>query len=48
LEDIHVEWNKRLVSIEEKDNQVSLYFEDGSHAVGDFLIGADGGWGVFF
>ena len=42
LEDIHVEWNKRLVSIEDEDLQVTAHFEDGSHAVGDFLIGCDG------
>ena len=42
-EDIHIEWNKRLVSIEDKNHQVIAHFEDGSHTMGDFLIGCDGG-----
>lgn len=43
LENIQVEWNKRLVSIEDKNDQVVAHFEDGTHAVGDFLVGCDGG-----
>lgn len=42
-EDIHIEWNKRLVTFEEKNDQVIAHFEDGSSASGDFLVGSDGG-----
>ncbi|KAI0023336.1 putative monooxygenase [Xylariomycetidae sp. FL0641] len=39
---IPVQWNKRLQSIEESGEQVTLRFEDGSHASGDIVVGADG------
>lgn len=42
-EGVHIEWNKRLVTFEEKGDQVMAYFEDGSSAIGDFLVGCDGG-----
>lgn len=42
-EDINIEWNRRLVMFEDKDDQVIAHFEDGSSATGDFLVGCDGG-----
>jgi 2-polyprenyl-6-methoxyphenol hydroxylase-like FAD-dependent oxidoreductase len=38
-----VHWGKKFVRYEQtNDNRVRAYFEDGSSAVGDLLIGADG------
>lgn len=42
-EGINIEWSKRLVMFEDKDDHVIAHFEDGSHATGDFLVGCDGG-----
>lgn len=41
-EGVNIQWNKRLVIFEDKDDQVIAHFEDGSHAIGDLLIGCDG------
>jgi 2-polyprenyl-6-methoxyphenol hydroxylase-like FAD-dependent oxidoreductase len=41
-EGINVVWNKQLMMLEEKDDQVIVYFADGSHAKGDFVVGCDG------
>ena len=37
-----VEFGKKLVDIKEIDDKVIAYFDDGSQAEGDFLIGCDG------
>ncbi|MGI9565762.1 MAG: FAD-dependent oxidoreductase [Nitrosopumilus sp.] len=37
-----VEFGKRLVEIKETDDKVTVHFEDGTCAEGDFLIGCDG------
>ncbi|MNH98033.1 FAD-dependent urate hydroxylase [compost metagenome] len=37
-----VQFNKKLIGWEQDDNQVTAFFEDGSQATGDVLIGADG------
>ncbi|MDP1608872.1 MAG: FAD-dependent monooxygenase [Chlamydiales bacterium] len=42
-EGLNIEWNKRLCSFEDKDDQVIAHFEDGSYATGDLLVGCDGG-----
>ncbi len=42
-EGISIEWNKRLVMFEDNGKQVIAHFEDGSYAVGDLLVGCDGG-----
>lgn len=42
-EDINIQWNKRLVRFEDNGDQVIAYFEDGSRAAGDLLVGCDGG-----
>jgi 2-polyprenyl-6-methoxyphenol hydroxylase-like FAD-dependent oxidoreductase len=42
LDATRVHTGKRLVHVHEADDQVSVTFEDGSIATGDFLIGADG------
>src|SRR3990167_3439330 len=42
-EGINIQWNKRLVRFEDNGNQVIVYFEDGSVAIGGLLIGCDGG-----
>lgn len=40
---IDVNYNKRLVRIDDKpDQQIAAHFEDGTTAVGDFIVGADG------
>jgi 2-polyprenyl-6-methoxyphenol hydroxylase-like FAD-dependent oxidoreductase len=42
-QNVVIEWNKRLKHYEEKDDHVIAYFEDGTTATADFLVGADGG-----
>lgn len=42
-EGINIEWNKRLCLFEDKGNHVIAHFEDGSYAIGDLLVGCDGG-----
>ncbi|MEV6013253.1 NAD(P)/FAD-dependent oxidoreductase [Streptomyces sp. NPDC051976] len=39
---IRTEYGKRIVRAEEDEHGVTAYFEDGSHATADVLIGADG------
>jgi 2-polyprenyl-6-methoxyphenol hydroxylase-like FAD-dependent oxidoreductase len=39
---VRIEWNKRLMSLEQTDDKVVAHFEDGSTAEGDFLVGCDG------
>jgi 2-polyprenyl-6-methoxyphenol hydroxylase-like FAD-dependent oxidoreductase len=41
-EEINIEWNKRLVMFHDKGDEVIAYFEDGSCAIGDLLVGCDG------
>jgi len=42
VEDV-VRWGKKFIGYEHtNDNRVRAHYEDGSHAVGDLLIGADG------
>lgn len=42
-EGVNIEWNKRLVMFEDKSDHVIAHFEDGSYAVGNLLVGCDGG-----
>jgi 2-polyprenyl-6-methoxyphenol hydroxylase-like FAD-dependent oxidoreductase len=42
IEGIHVEWGKCLVKFDHNNDQVIAHFADGSHAVGDLLVGCDG------
>ncbi len=37
-----IQWGKRVQKVEHDDVGVAVYFEDGSSAKGDILIGADG------
>lgn len=39
---INIKWNKKFVRYEETETSVTAYFEDGTSASGDFLVGADG------
>ncbi|PGH21393.1 hypothetical protein AJ80_03310 [Polytolypa hystricis UAMH7299] len=39
---LDIQWGKRVKSIEHDDNGVSVFFEDGTSAKGDLLVGADG------
>ena len=39
---IDVQWSKSIVRIEQDTQSVRISFEDGSTAVGDVLVGADG------
>lgn len=39
---IPIHFNKRLVRVEETELGVTAYFQDGTSATGDILIGADG------
>ncbi len=41
-EGLNIQWNKRLVRFEDIGGQVIAYFEDGSRAAGDLLVGCDG------
>jgi 2-polyprenyl-6-methoxyphenol hydroxylase-like FAD-dependent oxidoreductase len=42
MQNIDVKFNKRLLRVEEHGDKVTAYFEDGSSATGDFLVGAEG------
>lgn len=42
MQGIDVQFNKRLTRIEENGEKVTAYFEDGTSATGDFLVGAEG------
>ncbi|MCI2255806.1 FAD-dependent oxidoreductase [Domibacillus sp. PGB-M46] len=37
-----VEWGKQFLQLEQKDNHVRVAFSDGSQAVGDWVVAADG------
>ncbi|KAI1367080.1 FAD/NAD(P)-binding domain-containing protein [Xylaria arbuscula] len=39
---IPIQFNKKLRSVEEGESGVTVYFEDGTSASGDMLVGADG------
>ncbi|PKK43459.1 hypothetical protein CI102_11825 [Trichoderma harzianum] len=39
---IPIQWGKRVQRIEHDDQGVAVYFEDGTSAKGDILVGADG------
>ena len=39
---IPIEFGKRLVDVKETDEKITVHFEDGACAEGDFLIGCDG------
>ncbi|KAF2967000.1 hypothetical protein GQX73_g6577 [Xylaria multiplex] len=39
---IKVQYNKQIVNIEETENKVKIYFQDGTSAEGDILVGAEG------
>lgn len=41
-EGVDIQWNKHLVTFEDKDDQVIAHFEDGSYAIGNLLVGCDG------
>lgn len=45
-EGVNIEWNKRLVMFEDKNDEVIAHFEDGTCAVGDLLVGCDGGGSI--
>ncbi|KAH8703678.1 putative monooxygenase [Talaromyces proteolyticus] len=42
MQNIDVKFNKRLLRVEEHGDKVTAYFEDGTSATGDFLVGAEG------
>ncbi|RYP90387.1 hypothetical protein DL770_003471 [Monosporascus sp. CRB-9-2] len=37
-----IQWGKRVTRVEHDDEGVSVYFDDGTNAKGDILVGADG------
>ena len=39
---IPVQWGRRVTRIEQDNDGVTVYFEDGASARGDILVGADG------
>ncbi|KAI0906005.1 putative monooxygenase [Ustulina deusta] len=39
---IPVQYNKQIVNIEEANDKVKIYFQDGTSAEGDILVGAEG------
>ena len=41
-EHIDIQWNKRFTHYEEVEGGVKAFFDDGTTAVGDMLVGADG------
>ena len=47
LTGIAVHWGKKAIRVEEgagEVRQVTVWFEDGTSAVGDIVVGADGTW----
>ncbi len=42
-EDVDIQWNKRLVKVEDNMDHVIAHFQDGSHATCGLLVGCDGG-----
>lgn len=40
---LRIEYGKRLVRVEERGDEVTAYFEDGTSASGSMLVGCDGG-----
>ncbi|CUS12216.1 unnamed protein product [Tuber aestivum] len=42
MEDLAVQWNKKLVNIERNEGGVTAYFEDGASASGALLVGVEG------
>ncbi|TGO71047.1 hypothetical protein BELL_0626g00010 [Botrytis elliptica] len=42
MQGIDVQFNKRLLRVEEHGDKVTAHFEDGTSAIGDFLVGAEG------
>lgn len=45
-EGVDIRWNKRLVAFEDYGDWVIAHFEDGSKAIGDLLVGCDGGGSI--
>lgn len=41
-QNLPIRWNKRFTKFEEDDTGITAYFEDGTSAKGDVLVGADG------
>ena len=39
---LDINWDKHCTDIEERGNKVVLHFGDGTSAIGDVLVGADG------
>ncbi|OTA82851.1 hypothetical protein M434DRAFT_378823 [Hypoxylon sp. CO27-5] len=39
---IPIQWNKKVVRVIDAEDEVRIHFEDGTTAVGDILVGADG------
>ena len=39
---LKIQWGKRVSRVQEDDEGVVVFFEDGTSAKGDFLVGADG------
>ncbi|KAK0610601.1 hypothetical protein B0T17DRAFT_621069 [Bombardia bombarda] len=39
---VDIRWDKKAARIEESDDKVTVFFEDGTLASGDLLVGADG------
>lgn len=39
---LDIKWSKRFIRYEENENGVTAFFEDGTSAIGDILVGADG------
>lgn len=40
--DLDIQWGKRAQRIEEGEDRVTVWFEDGTKAEGTVLVGADG------
>ncbi|KAI0475533.1 putative monooxygenase [Xylariaceae sp. FL0804] len=43
---IPVQWGKKLKSLEQGQDEVTVHFEDGTSASGDILVGADGVYSI--
>lgn len=39
---VPITYGKQLINVEEADDAVTAYFQDGTTATGDILVGADG------
>lgn len=41
---IPIQWGKQATKIEEESAKATIWFQDGTSATGDYVVGVDGTW----